>query len=392
MKNVFLFLLISFPVLASAKDFFEFYGYAQLDYIQDFQRTNPNWEATLRPSKIPTQPGEYGSDGQAILSSRQTRLGFQANKDIDGDDLYAKVEFDFFGVGDDEGQTTIRLRHAYGQWQGLLAGQTYTLFMDPEIMPDVIDYWGPNGVISVRTPQIRWTLISGKNNFAIALEKPSEQIDPGQIRELDPQLGANLRSDSKIPDLTLQYAYKDDWGHVQLAGLLASLGFETINTPDNEPSDKRTGWGLNLTSKINVFDEDSLRAGVVFGEGIGSYVNDGGVDLAPQGSPGALEPSAVPQWGLSAFYEYFWKKTLSTTIGYSYTEVNNRSFQSNDAFKKGEYSSVNLLWRQRKDLLMGAEFLYGSREDKNGDHGQDTRVQFSVRYSFNAGFAHQAAK
>ena len=33
---------------------------------------------------------------------------------------------------------------------------------------------------------------------------------------------------------------------------------------------------------------------------------------------------------------------------------------------------------------MGAEFLWGRREDKNGASGDDSRVQFSFKYSFNS--------
>ena len=46
----------------------ELYGFVQLDAIQDFDRVNPDWEATLRPSRIPTQKGQFGSDGQTIFS------------------------------------------------------------------------------------------------------------------------------------------------------------------------------------------------------------------------------------------------------------------------------------------------------------------------------------
>ena len=35
----------------------ELYGFAQIDAIQDFKRVNPDWDATLRPSRIPTQAG-----------------------------------------------------------------------------------------------------------------------------------------------------------------------------------------------------------------------------------------------------------------------------------------------------------------------------------------------
>ena len=49
----------------------ELYGFAQLDAIQDFDRVNPDWDATLRPSRIPTEKGQFGCDGQSVFSVRQ---------------------------------------------------------------------------------------------------------------------------------------------------------------------------------------------------------------------------------------------------------------------------------------------------------------------------------
>src|SRR5213078_4393085 len=67
------------PVHAQDAKSFEVYGFAQADYVQDFKRVDPSWEATLRPSKIPTTDGAFGSDGQAILSIRQSRFGVRAS-------------------------------------------------------------------------------------------------------------------------------------------------------------------------------------------------------------------------------------------------------------------------------------------------------------------------
>ena len=35
----------------------EIYGFVQADYIQDFDRVDPAWEDTLRPSRIPGRAG-----------------------------------------------------------------------------------------------------------------------------------------------------------------------------------------------------------------------------------------------------------------------------------------------------------------------------------------------
>ena len=187
---------------AAAKPSFTLYGAAQLDYIYDVNRVDPAWDDALRPSKIPTTEGVFGSDGQSLFSAKQSKLGVKGDIPVgDGySDINFKFEFDMFGVGVDAGQTTIRLRHAYGEWGQFLAGQTNSVFMDIDIFPNVIDYWGPTGMVFLRNPQFRWTPYRTENsNFAIAIEKPGNDIDVGTIRELDPELGANLQNDEKLP-------------------------------------------------------------------------------------------------------------------------------------------------------------------------------------------------
>lgn len=374
---------------------FEIYGFAQVDYIQDFKRVHPDWDATLRPSKIPTVSGLYGDDGQSIISVRQSRFGVRASQPIAGRDLFVRFEFDLYGVGDDAGQTTFRLRHAYGEWGPILAGQTNSLFMDGDTFPNTVDYWGPNGMVFLRNPQIRYTYKSGANQFSVALEQPSNDIDPGNVRLIDSSIAASLQGDEEIPDLTAQWRYTGGWGHVQAAGILRRVGFETSGTPDNEPSDSKTGWGINLTSNIKVFEKDVIHLGVVYGEGIASYMNDGGMDLAPEidgviapPAPGLPPPGlrgdVVPLFGMLAYYDHYWNDKFSSSIGYSRVQVDNTNFQEPSAFQTAQYASANLLYTPSDKILMGGEFLWGSREDKNGDEGEDYRLQFTFKYNFSS--------
>jgi len=376
---------------------FEIFGFAQADYVQDFKRVDPAWDDTLRPSRIPTIPGQFGSDGQSIIGVRQSRFGVKASQDVAGQTLEVKFDFDLFGVGEHEGQTTFRLQNFYFKWGPILAGQTDTVFMDGDSFPNTIDYWGPSGMVYVRTPQIRYTYKSGNHEFAVAIEKPNNDIDPGNIREIDPALGSSIQGDEKIPDLTSHYRYEGDWGHVQLAGILRQVGFDTVGTANNEPKGHKTGWGLNLTTNFKVGSKDKLHLGVVYGEGIASYMNDGGTDLGPKADltplvsppilpapPPRLAPDVLPLTGVIAYYDHYWNDQWSTAIGYSQTHVENTNFQGPDAFKTGEYASVNLLYTPDKRIMMGAEFLWGRREDKNGANGDDTRIQFSFKYSFNS--------
>jgi len=375
---------LGMPVASAADDqgYFEVYGFAQLDYIQDFDRVSPFWTDTLRPSKIPTVEGADGANGQAILSVRQSRLGVQANFPTSNGAVYTKFEFDMFGTGGDEGKTTIRLRHAYGQWKQLLAGQTNSLFMDGSIFPNVIDYWGPAGMVFLRTPQIRWTPFTGANSFAIAIEKPSNDIDSGVVRVIDPALAEDIQASQRIPDFTAQYRRERDWGHLQIAGILRQVSFDTLGTTNNEPKDSQLGWGIDVTSGIKVAKKDQVLVGVVYGHGIASYMNDGGTDLAPGGTLASPNATAVPLFGISAYYDRYWSDRFSSSFGYSQTHVDNTSGQLGDAFKSGQYASANFLYYPTTNMFIGLEGLWGERKDNGGATGIDRRTQISFHYNF----------
>ncbi len=363
---------------------FEIYGFAQTDYVQDFKRVDPAWKDTLRPTRIPTTSGQYGSDGQAILSVRQSRFGVQGALPEAGKNINAKFEFDMFGVGVDEGQTTIRLRHAYGQWGQWLAGQTHSLFMDIDVFPNVIDYWGPAGMVFLRNPQIRYTPIEGDTTLSVAIERPFSDIDAGQIREVDPDLGTGIKTDDKLPDLTAQVRRNMDWGHLQLGAIVRRVGYDTPGAPDSAPKGFKIGWGFDLSSTVKVAERTKFLLSGVYGHGIASYMNDGGVDLAPEGNPGSLGAKAVPLFGIMAYVDHSWTEQLTSSAGYSRTQVQNTSFQSGTAFFRGEYASINLLYSPVKSMLVGGEFLWGRRTDNSGNLGDDLRTQISFKYNFSS--------
>ena len=370
----------------------ELYGFTQLDAIQDFKRVDPDWEASLRPSKIQTSPGQFGSDGQSIFSVRQTRLGVKASGTLDNRPYEAKFEFDLFGTGDDAGKTHMRIRHMYASWGPFLAGQTNTLFMDGDIAPNSIEYWGPPGMAWLRNPQIRWTFWD-RNGFtaAVALEHPSNDIDPGQLRLFDEDIASNIQGDEKVPDVTAAIRYGGKWGHIRLGGLLRRVGYETRNTDNNEPQGHKTGWGLDLTSAINI-SMVSLKLGAVYGRGLATYMNDGGMDLAPavdvirDGDVITVIPraEAVKLFGMSAFVDVQWAKNWSSSIGYSMDKVHNTNFQDPGAFHSGQYALVNVLWTPADPVMTGLELQWGKRTNNDGNKGNDLRLQYSFKYSFSS--------
>ena len=114
----------------------EVYGFAMLDMGYQTKQNDPAWFDVLRPTKLPAFDNEYGKDGRWFSSVRQSRFGVKTSTPTDRGDLKTQFEFEMFGVGVDAGQTTIRLRHAYGELGKFGAGQTWSPFMDIDVFPN----------------------------------------------------------------------------------------------------------------------------------------------------------------------------------------------------------------------------------------------------------------
>jgi hypothetical protein len=370
---------------------FEIYGFAQADYIQDFNgRLEPEWDDALRPSKI-CLDDTCGSDGQSSISVKQSRFGVKGRMPTGstGTPLEFKFEFDLFGTGVDAGQTTFHLRQAYGEWGPITIGKVDSVFMDAATFPNTIDFWGPPGMPFFRNVQFRWTPYRTEHGeFAIAIEEPNNDIDPGNIRLIDGLEDLQVQPDEEVPDLTAHYRLSGDWGHVHLGGILRKVGYE-VRANDTDPwiDGSEAGWGINVGVVFNVLAQNKILLGVVHGEGIASYMNDGGMDLAPdatfvEGVVTDVEAQAVPLTGMSAYYDHYWNERWSSSIGYSYTEVDNTNLQDPETFQKGEYASTNLLYYPADNLMFGVEVLWGKLTVNDGGSDDVLRLQFSARYTF----------
>jgi len=101
----------------------EIYGFAMGDAIYDFNQNNPNWFDVNRPTKLPAFKNEFGANGHAWISARQSQFGVKATVPVPkGPAIKVQFEYDLFGVGEDEGQFTIHPRYIVGQWGQFGAG------------------------------------------------------------------------------------------------------------------------------------------------------------------------------------------------------------------------------------------------------------------------------
>ena len=155
MKKIFLFLFIAGLVTNSfaQNSTLEIYGHVMTDAGYQIKTADPNWFDVLRVTKLPTFHGQFAPDGNTYFSVRQTRFGVKSNTPTKIGNLFTQFEFELFGTGADAGQTTFRLRHAYGQIGKFGAGQYWSPFMDVDVFPNTLEYWGPSGMVFFRNIQ-----------------------------------------------------------------------------------------------------------------------------------------------------------------------------------------------------------------------------------------------
>jgi hypothetical protein len=345
-------------------------GYFKTDFIYDLKPAG-NTDSFI-PSSFPI-PTEVGVNN-ATVSIRPTRLSldFRIPTTKIGDVRFY-VEGDVFGTN----ATTPRLRHAYAQAKNFLVGQTFSNFMDPDAFPDTLDFQGPNGMVNVRNPQLRFGFaLSPSTTFYISVEKPSSDI----IFKT-PQFSSQPNAPS--PDGAIRLREEFEGGHFQISGLFRSIAAFL----PNGRTDSVFGWGINVATGFRTFGKDNVIFAVAAGHGISRYLQDTsglGIDAEPAISSTATlaHLQATPAVGVEAAYQHYWFKTLRSSAVYSYAAVNDTNLAASTTYNHATYTGTNLIWNPYGSLNVGAEFLYGWTMEQSGQKANAPRIQFSAKYSF----------
>ncbi len=370
-----------------AKPTLDIYGFGQVDAIADFNQNNPDSYDVSRPSRLPSFAAQYGQDGHFYLSPRQSRLGMRGTLPTPNGDVKGTFEFDMFGVGRDAGQTTIRLRHAWGQWKSIGGGQTNSAFMDVDVFPNTIEYWGPNGMLFLRNAQVFFEPFNdGMSNARIAIEAPGASGDAGVLADrVELQ---NIKPRFPRPDFTGHYRFGRKWGYVQVGGALRYIAYDDVLTTDQfDLSGHVWAWGVSLSSNLKAGPRDVVRFQLIEGAGVENYFNDAPIDVGIKSNPGntvtPVAGKALGDFGLVLYLDHTWNDRFTSAIGYSRVDISNSDGQAPNAYKSGQYLSGNLLCTPAKNVLIGGEFQWSHRENfSDGFSVSDFRLQFSFKVSF----------
>jgi hypothetical protein len=318
---------------------------------------------------------EYGGDTQFDMNARGSQLSF----DVRAPEMPGNFRFyyqnDFYGGGTGGGMG-YRLKQLYGQFFNVTAGFTFSIFEDPDVWPDTVDYEGPNSAIFARQATVRYLLpLSDEWQLNFGIQEPASDIDGGPGGS--PFSGATANNQAPDGGMNIRWE-RAKVGHVQLATILRDIGARNPALGDDQ---NVLGWGFNLSGVFNVFRRDSIQAQVTYGEGIFHFANDNFFNNdAAYDESGDL--TALPYLGLMAGYTHHWSDEFRSTASFGFIDLDNEASQGPDAYHQTYYGSLNLVWQLRKRLSVGIEGLYGKKEVQSGETGDVFRSQLGLVYSF----------
>jgi len=342
-------------------------GSIRVDGITDNDGRNGNPNMWIPSSFVVNAPE---ADARTTMQAKASRLSLELRRPVGSDRLRIFYENDFYG-NSTSSSMDYRLRHFYGQVFNLLVGQTYSTFQDVDAWPDTLDYEGPNGMVSRRQPQIRWTspFADKHGSIAIALEQPSIDLSAAG-------LPAGASGTLETPDFTSALRFENpDAGHVQLAAVLREINYD--RKPQHGSS--ALGWGLALSGAFNL-GGDRLYGQAAYGEGIARYINDtGGLGLDAAVDP-AGDFSALPTTGLVVGYTHLWGEAWRSSLSYGYVKVESEPSLGALALSETNYANLNLIWQPAKSLRVGVEGLYGKKATMGGLEHEGYRLNFVFKY------------
>ena len=356
-------------------------GFAQLDAIADVNVIgNPDEFAA---ASIPVGGGTGNTGSQ--LSARQSRVFIETDAPWSVAHLLAYVEVDFF---DPQNEVDLHIRHAFGaigEPDGLrfVGGQTWTTFMDATILPSQLDYAGPVGIANTQTPQARLIVpIDRRKDTATGAALGLEWT--ASIEGPDPQITLPMSTQATAfsywPDLATALRWDHSHGHLQLSGVFRQLG--VVPATGSRPS--AVGYGGAFTGRLTrLWGKDQILWSVSGGRGIARYfAGTNGQDLdaflEPSGSLSA--PSLIGAYG--SVQHFMWRDHFAVTGIYGFLQVFNLGAGTDTTLKQLQYVGGVLQLFPTKRFMAGVEYLFGERENRNGQTGRDNRVQVSTQVQF----------
>ncbi len=342
------------------------YGSARLFGSNDFNGLEGGTGFSI--SEIPV--GDNANYEETFyMTANLTRLGMEVKRKTFIGNALIKIETDFNGP-----DNKFRIRHAYGQTNHLIVGQTWTNFSDIETLPITVDVDGPPTAVSLRTVQIKYYLDFKPGwRFRASIESPSVTIfipDTVSVEEVTqnyPALASNI---------------KKDWETLQIK-VAAILNPVSVRDFSGDRVNLLGGGGL-LSFNANITKTSTLKFQGLLGKGIASFLNIGdnsAFDVVLNPFDSTYQLTSL-YGGFIAFNQNLIKRLIDIDLVYGLIKINMEDYFPDYTFKSGQYIALNAFFTSPGGFRLGAEYSYGFKKTKNDGSGEANRFAFTFYYDF----------
>lgn len=374
-------------------------GFVQFDVTYDFDGNNDDvrgndWASFLATQPLDDQADQKDQPNRLYMTARTSRVGFTTNTPMGAKALTVRVEGDFnhpaafnFSTEPTTNGMDFRLRHAYGEYGGLLVGQTWSNFTDLGSLPDTVDFNGHGAFAAIRTPMIRYALPVGPGSLSVSLENPQSLVLNSDRTD---SLTVGRQFD-RVPAVTASVTVPFSMGHVNLRGVA-----HEYQGQQGTVEDSAWGWGVGASGSLK-FGPALLVWSAQGGDGLGYYT----FQSLLQGA--AFVGDKIELWrhwsyhaGLTVnlasnaranviWTQTFWTKDDALAQASFDSLGGNADFTVN---KQLDALYVNAFYSPMKNTEFGIEYNYGKRTifesvaAPGNDTGTQQRVNALARYTF----------
>jgi hypothetical protein len=367
---------------------FRLRGFVRLAALYDFDPIGSTDSFVTNTIPIPQQEGQNFN-----MSGRISRFALESWTPTSFHEwnVHTFIEGDFFNgpaQAAGGGGNPFRLRHAFFDFGYFRFGQQNTVFMDGTNWPSLVDFQGPNSWVNQRQPSARVTLPIGDTLYwAASIERCFSDITTNG-------LGTNVQD---VPDFATHLRFEGLRGHAQVATVLRTIGFRPTGV-DDEVHELAVGisgsavvhpWALVMgTDPVREANPSGLTRSRILlmcagGPGIGRYIND----LAGQGFDGQVDPltgefELVDALGWNASYEHWYSETWLSNFTFANVLVDNNAGQPGTTYDEAKYLAASLWWLPVPRMSFGIEYMWGQRENLNGQDAEANRLHGLFQYNF----------
>ena len=450
--------------------------YGEIDEVIDYYMTggppnNSPWNTTVgdngQAQSIPLERGVSAAAGGAARarsngifgqSPRQSKLGVETRTPTPFGEARTVMEWDWTEAGSfvpgGADPTSVsdnlapRLKYLYATLGGLLAGQATSNFSDPDANGETLDFGGNFGEPGhVRIPQVRWTMPAWWGaSLSFSAEQPEtiiatanglEATDSGVIPTATTSCataGAGTAASaatstcttalltsgvtplnitkSTAPDLTAAWYLPQQWGHIDLSGVLRP----GITVDDGKYFSKTfIGYGGHVGVDIKPgwfgWVKDDFIMHFTAGDTIGPFLNSStNFDLAtnyglPSTSPttgtyggfngptSAASAAAIifkptQEMGAELGYQHWWADNLRSNLNggfnahYGIPIALVGAGQAASINKELINAHVNLIWNPVSFVDIGLEYTWAQRTVLNNSTGTMNMLISKLAFRF----------